>query len=150
MVDNACQSAEQKPIQDMDTELLLVAPLAVEQDKQEQLPSREINQEQQETLPLVSMQSSLKHPSRKLYAARQGTHDRKASFSSEKKHGRRYSSLLWWIPLLMFLLLFISVLSGRSSIEAWISHHVVRIQAPTPVVPLIHPQPTPRSTITRR
>ena len=150
VVDNACQSAEQKPIQDMDTELLLVAPLAVEQDKQEQLPSREINQEQQETLPLVSMQSSLKHPSRKLYAAGQGTHDRKASFSSEKKHGRRYSSLLWWIPLLMFLLLFISVLSGRSSIEAWISHQVVRIQAPTPVVPLIHPQPTPTSTITRR
>ena len=143
VIDNACQSAEQKPIQDMDTELLLVAPLAVEQDKQEQLPSHEINQEQQETLPLVSMQSSLKHPSRKLYAAGQGPHDRKASFSSEKKRGRRYSSLLWWIPLLMFLLLLVSVLSGRSSIEAWISHHVVRVQAPTPVVLLIHPKPTP-------
>ena len=104
VVDNAYQSAEQKPIQDIDTELLLVAPLAVEQDKQEQLPSHEINQEQQETLSLVSIQSSLKHPSRKLYAAGQRPHDRKASLSSEKKHGRRYSSLLWWIPLLMFLL----------------------------------------------
>ncbi|MGZ3608468.1 MAG: hypothetical protein ACXWPS_17725 [Ktedonobacteraceae bacterium] len=38
--------AEQKPIQDMDTELLLAAPLPVEQDKQEQLPSSEIHLEQ--------------------------------------------------------------------------------------------------------
>ena len=70
-------------------------------------------------------------------------HDRKAPLSGGKKHGRRYSSLLWGVPLLVFLLLLISVLSRRSAIEAWISHNVVRIQAPTPVVPLIHPLPTP-------
>jgi hypothetical protein len=143
VADNIYQPPEQKPIQDMDTELLLVAPLVIEQDKQELLSSREICQEQQETLPLVSIKSSLKHPSSELYAAGQRTHKRKTSFSSEMKPGRRYSSLLWWVPLVMFLLLLISILSGSSAIGAWISQHVVRMQASTPVAPLIHLQPTP-------
>ena len=146
VVDKLYQPHEQKPIQDMDTELLLAAPLAVEQDKQEQLPSPEIHLEQQETLPIVSIESTLKHYSRTLHFVEQGTQEREAQLSSEKKHGRRYSGLLWWVPLLVFLLLLISVLSGRSTIEAWISHHVVRLQAPTPVMPLIHPQPTPTHT----
>ncbi|MGZ3616572.1 MAG: hypothetical protein ACXWOL_06855 [Ktedonobacteraceae bacterium] len=91
--------AEQKPIQDMDTELLLAAPLPVEQDKQEQLPSSEIHLEQQETLPIVSIESTLKHPSRTLHSVGQGIQEQEAPLSSEKKHGRRYSGLLWWVKL---------------------------------------------------
>lgn len=141
VVDNALQSPDQKPIEDMDTELLEASP-DVEQNLLEQLPLREINLEQQETLPLGSLKSSFKHPSSALCASEQGTHDREVPFSSENKHGRRYSSFLWWVPLFMFLLLLICVLSGRSAIEAWISHKVVRIQGPAPVGPVIHPQPT--------
>src|SRR2546428_44776 len=44
---------------------------------------------------------------------------------------------------LMFVLLLISVLSGRSAIEAWISHHVTHNQTPSPTVSVIQPQPTP-------
>src|SRR6266487_4487936 len=61
----------------------------------------------------------------------------------EQQGRRSYTSLLWWAPLLMFVLLLISVLSGRSAIEAWISHHVTHNQTPSPTVSVIHPQPTP-------
>ena len=143
VVENAYQSPDQKPIYDMDTDLMLVAPQTADQDTHELMSSSEIHLEQRETLPLASLQSSLRPPSRDLYAATQGALDMRAPFSGGKKHSRRYSRLLWWVPLVMFLLLLISVLSGRSAIEAWLSHHVVRIQAPTSVVPLIHPQSTP-------
>ncbi|HWZ20386.1 MAG TPA: polysaccharide deacetylase family protein [Ktedonobacteraceae bacterium] len=74
----------------------------------------------------------------------QKTQEPGAPFPVEKQRGRRsYTSLLWWVPLLMFVLLLISVFSGRSKIEAWISHHVVHNQILTPVVPVIRPQPTP-------
>ena len=61
----------------------------------------------------------------------------------EQQGRRSYTSLLWWAPLLMFVLLLISVLSGRSAIEAWISHHVTHNQTPSPTMSVIHPQPTP-------
>lgn len=64
-----------------------------------------------------------------------------------KQHGHlSHAPMLWWIPSLMFLVLFIVMLSGRSAIEAWLSQHAMRVQEPTPVVLVIHPQPTPIQT----
>jgi peptidoglycan/xylan/chitin deacetylase (PgdA/CDA1 family) len=55
---------------------------------------------------------------------------------------RSYTSLLWWVPSLILILLFIIVLSGRSAIEAWFSQHIVSVQTPSSVMSVIHPQPS--------
>lgn len=142
-VNNTYLSAEQKPIQEMDTELLLIAPLAAEQDKQEQLLSHQIHLEQQATLPLESVQSLLKQPSIEQPFMEHQMPNRSVLLPRKKKSGRySYSEFLWWVPLLLFLLLFISVLSGRSAIGAWVSQHVVHVQATTSIVPVIYPQPS--------
>ena len=111
----------------------------------EEQPTHEVNLEQQETLPLVFEQSKLNQSSlEEPTVAKQKMHEQGALSPGEKQRGRRsYTSILWWVPLLMFVMLLISVLSGRSTIEAWISHHVVRNLTLTPAVPVIHQQPTP-------
>src|SRR2546429_3497417 len=107
-------------------------------------PTQEVNLEQQATLPMAAEQSELKRPSIEPKAVGQKKYEQGALLPREKQQGcRSYTSLLWWAPLLMFVLLFISVLSGRSAIEAWISHQVEHNQTPSPIVPVIHPQPTP-------
>ena len=52
-------------------------------------------------------------------------------------------SFLWWVPLFICILLLIIVLSGRISIEAWVSQHIVSVQTPSSDVSVIHPQPSP-------
>ena len=109
-------------------------------------PTQEVNLAQQATLPVAVEQSELNQPSKEPKVSEQKMQESGAMLAKEKQRGRRsytsLTSLLWWVPLLMFLLLLISVLSGRSTIEAWISHHSVHKQTPSPVVPVIHPQPT--------
>lgn len=141
--DNTYLSIEQTPIQEMDTELLSIAPLTVEQDKQQQQSSHKIHLEQQATLLLDSVQLNLKKPSLEQHVVGQKRPDPRVSLPGRKKLDHRsYSKLLWLVPLLLFLLLFIRVLSDRSAIKAWISHHVVNVQALTPIVSAIHPHPS--------
>ena len=106
-------------------------------------PTQEVNLAQQATFPVAVEQSELNQPSKEPKVSEQKMQESGAMLAKEKQRGRRsYTSLLWWVPLLMFLLLLISELSGRSTIEAWISHHIVNNQTLTPVVPVFHPQPT--------
>ncbi len=83
VAENAYQSTEQKSIEEMDTELLLIAQLDVEQHKSEQLPIREIHLEQQATLPLVSLQSMLKRPSKERNISGQKMQDEKTRQSKD-------------------------------------------------------------------
>src|SRR6266487_785809 len=110
-------------------------------------PTQEVNLEQQAPLPMAVEQSELKRHSLESKASEPKKREQGTLLLSGKQQGRRsYTSLLWWAPLLMFVLLLISVLSGRSAIEAWISHHVTHDQTPSPTVSVIHPQPTPTQT----
>jgi len=145
LVEIAHQVKEQQPIHELDTEQPSIVPVTVEQHGQEQQPAHEVNLEKQATLSMTFEQSNLNRSSlEEQKVAEQKTQEPGALFPVEKQRGRRsYISLLWWVPLLVFVLLLISILSGGSTIEAWISHHVVHNQTLTPVVPVIHPQPTP-------
>jgi peptidoglycan/xylan/chitin deacetylase (PgdA/CDA1 family) len=106
--------------------------------------AQEINLNEQTALPTEVGQSELKRPSIESKASEQKKHEQGTHVPRGKQQGRRsYTSLLWWVPLLMFMLLLISVLSGRSAIEAWISHHVTHNQTLSPIVTVIRPQPTP-------
>jgi peptidoglycan/xylan/chitin deacetylase (PgdA/CDA1 family) len=155
LVEIANQDEEQQPTQEMNSELLSIVPIAVERqeqqlttsvsvEQQEQLPTQEVNQEQQATLPRAAEQLEFKQFSTKSKITGQKKQEQRTYVPRGKQQGRRsYSSLLWWVPLLMFAILLIGVLSRRSAIEAWISHYITHNQNPSPVVPVIHPQPSP-------
>ena len=144
LIDITHQNSDQQPIEDMNTALMSIAPLAVAQHEQEQLSTQEVNLEQQATLPLAFEQSRLQLPSIDPKVAGQKLYERGALLPGEKKRSlRSHTSRLLWVPLLLFVLLLIFVLSGRYAIEAWISQHIVSVKTPSPVVSVIHLQPSP-------
>jgi peptidoglycan/xylan/chitin deacetylase (PgdA/CDA1 family) len=144
LVENAQQNAVQQPIEDMNTELMSIAPFAVQQHEQEQLSAHEVNLEQQSTLPLAFEQSGLKLPSKDPKVAGQKMYKQGVLLPGGNHQGRRsYSTMrLWWVSFLIFMLLLISLLIGGSAIEGWFSQHIVSVQTPSSAVSVIHPQPS--------
>ncbi len=65
---------------------------------------------------------------------------------SKQPHRYTYTGLILWVPLLIFAMVLMSVLSERSAIEAWITHNVTRKESSTPVVQVFHSLPTPTQT----
>ncbi len=142
LVEIAHQDTEQQPIYEMDTEQQSIVAVTVEQDGQQQQRTHAVNLEQQSSLPITFEQSKLNRSSLvdEQKVVEQKAQEPGALFKVEKQRGHHsYTSFLWWVPLLMIVLLLISVFSGRSTIGAWISHHVIHNQNLTPVVPVIHP-----------
>src|SRR5947207_10401470 len=77
----------------------------------EEQPAHQVNLEQQATSPMAFEQSKLKRPSIEPKVVEQKMYEQGALLPGKKAQGRRsYTSLLWWVPLLMFVLLLISVL----------------------------------------
>jgi len=146
--ENAHQKAVQKPIEDMNTELMSIASLAVQQQKPEQLSTHEVNLEQQATLPLEFEQSRIKLPSKDPKVAGQKIYEQGVLLPVEKHRGRRsYTPMrLWWMSFLIFMLLMISLLIGGSAIEGWFSQNFARNEAPSPVEHVNHPKPSPTQT----
>jgi peptidoglycan/xylan/chitin deacetylase (PgdA/CDA1 family) len=134
LLDIAYQNSDQQHIEDRNTEMLSPVPVAFDQHEQEQLPTHEVNLEQQATLPLAFEQSKLRKPSIEPKVDEQ-------KMNEQVRRSNR--SLLWWVPLLLFVLLLIFVLGGRYTIETWISNNVVNVQTPSPIVPVNHLQPSP-------
>ena len=101
----AHQDIEQHPIHELVTEQQSIVPVPVEQGAREQQLVREANLDQQATLPKAFEQSNVHHSSlEEQKVAEQKTQEPGALFPLEKKRGRRsYTSLLWWVPLLMFV-----------------------------------------------
>ena len=51
--------------------------------------------------------------------------------------------VLWWIPLVVFIFLLVSVVIGGSAIEGWFSQNLMHNNLPSSAVQITHPLPTP-------
>jgi peptidoglycan/xylan/chitin deacetylase (PgdA/CDA1 family) len=133
-------SNEQLPVDEKDTMVLVIA---VEQAEGAIQHETAANQEQQETLPLVSLQATLQQPAVGLSATEHKAASDNRSLTGKNKQANRLDTLLLWIPLLLFVLLFISMISFRSEIPFLISHQVERFQPSSHVTTVLHPKPSP-------
>ena len=134
------ESNGQLPIDEIDT---LLHPIAIEKTDLAIQPETAVSQGQQETLPLVSLQSAVQQPAIEPGVAKQKAASGKPSVSGKNQQKGRSYLLLLLVPLLLFVLLFIGVLSFRSAIAVWISYQVERAQTSSQVTPVIHPKPSP-------
>ena len=104
------QSAQLVEIASQKTERQSRVSVAVEQHGQEQQPAYEADLEQQATLPMAFERLEIEQPSlEESKVVEQKMHEQAALLPGERQQGRRsYTSLLWWVPLLMFILFFVS------------------------------------------
>jgi peptidoglycan/xylan/chitin deacetylase (PgdA/CDA1 family) len=124
---------EQQPIQSM----------AVEQENPDQYPTQEVDLEQQTTLPITIEQQDLEQRQVRSIEITQQNPKQQPVHTLRKKLFHHSTELWWWVPLLVFLVLMVSVLIGRSAIESWFSHNFAHDGSSTPIVHVYHPLPTP-------
>jgi peptidoglycan/xylan/chitin deacetylase (PgdA/CDA1 family) len=147
-------SSDEQPTQEVSNEEQATLPVAVEHQSEqameitrqnpEQEPTQEINEEQQETLSMaIKQQDFEKLPTPSIEVAQQSPEQEPPQPGSKQPHRYTYTGLIWWLPLLIFAIVFMSLLSERSAIEAWISHNVTHSESSTPKISVIHPLPTP-------
>src|SRR2546425_9306833 len=110
-------------------------------------PTQEINLEQQSTLPMVVERQDLEQqPTQPMAVEQKNLKQQMALPRRMRIHPGSYMKLWWWVPLLAFVVLIVSVLIGRSAIESWFSHNFARNESPTPEVQVYHPLPNPTQT----
>ena len=147
-------SSDEHPTQEVNLEEQATLPVAVGhqsaramgiiRQNTEQEPTQEINVEQQDTLSMAIKQQDLeKLPTPSIEVAHQSPEQEPAHPRTKQPHLYTYSWLIWWLPLLIFAIVFISVLSERSAIEAWIAHNFTHSESSTSAIPVTHPLPTP-------
>jgi peptidoglycan/xylan/chitin deacetylase (PgdA/CDA1 family) len=125
---------EQQPMQSM----------AVEQENPDQYPTQEVDLEQQTTLSMIIEQQDLEQRQvRSIEITQQNPKQQPVHTLWKKLFHHSYAELWWWVPLLVFLVLMVSVLIGRSAIESWFSHNFAHDGSSTPIVHVYHPLPTP-------
>jgi peptidoglycan/xylan/chitin deacetylase (PgdA/CDA1 family) len=147
MADSVHQNTEQKPIQEMNTQLLSTVSKAVEQHGQEQQAAIEVNLEQQATLPLVFEQSKLKQSPVEPKVAGQEAREPGAPVQRIKQQGRRsHFSLLWWVLFVFFAFWVVFVVVVGSAIEGWFPQNFGHNNSPILVEHVKHPLPTPTQT----
>jgi hypothetical protein len=106
--------------------------------------TQEINLEHQSTLPMiVERQDVEQQPTQSMAVGQKNPEHRSLRPRGKKQYRRSYRARLWWVSLLIFILLLISVLIGGSAIEGWLSHIFEYNESPTPVAHISHPLPTP-------
>src|SRR5690348_5989665 len=91
----------------------VVHPLIVEQTERDIQYETAANQEQQETVPLVSLQATIRQQAVGLSVMEHKAASDNRSLTGKKQQTDRSYTLLLWIPLLLFIVLFISVISFR-------------------------------------
>ena len=137
----------QLPVDEKDT---VVYPIAVEPTERAIQHETASNQEQQETVPLVSLQATLQQPAIGISATDHKDASGNRSLRGKKQQTDRPSAVLLWIPLVLFVALFISVISFRSTIAVLISHQVERIQPSSHITTVLHPKPSPIENASNR
>src|SRR5262249_6255557 len=108
----------------------------------EDQPTRELKLEEQATLPMAIGQRSTERAE----IAQQNPEHRPPQSRGNQQHRRSYKTLLCWAPLVIFALLLVSVMIGRSAIESWFSHNFARNESPTPEVQVYNHLPNPTQT----
>jgi peptidoglycan/xylan/chitin deacetylase (PgdA/CDA1 family) len=107
-------------------------------------PTQEIELEEQATLPIAVERRNLKQqPTQPTAVVQKIPVQQSVLLYGEKQHSRSYSARLWWMSLLVFALLLISILIGGSAIEGWFSQNFAHNESSTPIVHMNHPLPTP-------
>lgn len=110
-------------------------------------PTQEINLEQQSTLPMVVKRQALEQqPTQPMAVEQKNLEQQQGLPRGMRIHPGSSMKLWWWVPLLAFVVLMVSVLLGRSAIESWFSHNFTRNESPAPVVQVYHPLPNPTQT----
>ena len=131
-------SLEEQSTQEIELEVQSTLPMTVEQlsvqsveiarQNAEQQTSQEINPELQSTFQLVVGQKE------------HGQHPHLRGTQQQHSTNRM---LLWWVPLVVFTFLLVSVVIGGSAIEGWFSQNVRHNESTTHVVQVNHLLPTP-------
>ena len=147
-------SLDEQPTQEINLEhqstlLMIVERQDVEQQPTqtmaiEQLSTQDVSVEQQATLPLAIKQQDVgQQPTQSMVVGQKNPEHRSLLPRGKKQYRRSYRARLWWVSLLIFMLLLISVLIGGSAIEGWLSHIFEYNESPTPIAHVSHQLPTP-------
>jgi peptidoglycan/xylan/chitin deacetylase (PgdA/CDA1 family) len=142
------QDPEQEQTQELSPELQSTIPRVVEHQNVEQQPTQSMAVEQQkpeeqDTLPIATRERDLEiKSSPSIEVARQKEKQRLLKLPG-KQHRDFYTTLLWWTSLVIFAVLLVSVVIGRSAIDTWFSHNFTHNVSTTPPGHVNHPNPNP-------
>ena len=113
----------------------------------EDQPTQELNLKEQATLPMAFGLPQDELPPEHANVAVQKEHEQHILLRGKQQqhYSKHYSSrmFLWWIPLVVFTFLLVSVVVGGSAIEGWFSQNFRHNNSPSSVVQINHPLPTP-------
>jgi len=106
-------------------------------------PTQEFSLEEQATLPMAVRQHQFQQPPAHSNVATQKKKGQHILLRGKQQQRLSKRVLLWWIPLVVFTFLLVSIVVGGSAIEGWFSQNFRHNNSPSTVVQINHPLPTP-------
>jgi len=105
--------------------------------------TQELNLKEQATLPMAFGLPQVELPPEHANVAVQKEHEQHILLRGKQQQHYSSRMFLWWIPLVVFTFLLVSVVVGGSAIEGWFSQNFRHNDSPSSAVQINHPLSTP-------